>query len=95
MFPSKNLSALEKSENFNAVNQVFAAAAQSLVSSLYYSRCCSAFCTRHVHLSNETLLFSVFSWEVQRGFPNYVINEDIPHQKRKLAILKVKTTFLV
>lgn len=52
-----SLSALEKSENFNRVNQAIAAA-QSLMSLLYYSRCCSAFCTRYVHLCDETLLFS-------------------------------------
>lgn len=64
-----SLSALEKSENFNTVNQALAAAIQSLMSSLYYSRRWSVFCTRHVHLCNETLLFSAFSWEVQRVFP--------------------------
>lgn len=53
------------------------------MSLLYYSRCCPAFCRRHVLLCNETLLRLLLG--STKGFPKIMINKDIPYQKRKLA----------
>ena len=85
-----SLSALYKSEHFYRANQVFAAAAQSHMSLQYYSRYCSAFCTRHVHLCNENILLLLFLSKSTKNFPRNMINEYISHQKGG-----EKTTFLI